>query len=110
MSRAIEPSAKALVKVRLPADAKLYMFDVAATGTGTERVYETQPLQRGMKFFYTLKAEVMIDGQLVSEERRVILEAGSEVSESFPKLLAAAAGTKPPATGTPVGATVAAGK
>lgn len=78
------------LKFTVPADAKLFVDGAAVAGTGTERTFFTPPLAAGQKFFYDVKAELVVDGKTVTEEKRVIVEAGASVTESFPKLVAAA--------------------
>jgi hypothetical protein len=51
----------------------------------------TPPLGAG-KFFYEARAELMVDGKLVTEHKRVIVEAGANLVESFPVLFAAVEG------------------
>lgn len=82
------------LKFSLPAEAKLFVDGKPAPGTGTERSFYTPPLAAGQKFFYDVKAEMTVDGKLVVEEKKVIVEAGANLTETFPKLVAAArAGT-----------------
>ena len=57
---------------------------------GTE--FPAPPLAAGQKYFYDVKAELVVDGKTVTEEKRVIVEAGAEIKEAFPKLIAAAGG------------------
>lgn len=80
------------LKFKLPADAKLFVDGKPAPGTGTDRTFYTPPLAAGEKFFYEVKAELLVDGKLVVEEKRVIVEAGANLTETFPKLIAAASG------------------
>jgi uncharacterized protein (TIGR03000 family) len=86
----------ASLKFNLPADATLYVDGNKTQGVGAERLYFTPPLEAGQKYFYDVKAEIVVDGKTVVEEKRVIVEAGADISESFPKVLAAAtaSGTK----------------
>ncbi len=77
------------LKFTVPANAKLFVDGKPAPGTGTDRAFYTPPLVVGQKFFYDVKAELMVDGQLVVEEKRVIVEAGANLTETFPKLVAA---------------------
>ena len=78
------------LKFTVPADTKLYVDGKLAPGAGTERAFYTPPLEAGKKFFYEVKAELVVDGKTVVEEKRVIVESGSQVVESFPRLTAAA--------------------
>jgi uncharacterized protein (TIGR03000 family) len=84
------------LKFRLPADAKLYVDGRLTVLSGTERAFNTPPLTAGKKYFYDVRAELMVDGKPVIEERRVIVEAGADLTESFAKLFAAAEGKAVP--------------
>ena len=86
------------IKFQLPADAKLYVDGRLTSLTGTERAFVTPALGAG-KFFYEVKAEMMVDGQMVIEQKRVIVEAGSSLVEAFPKLIAAAGAKGDPVAG-----------
>lgn len=77
------------LKISVPADAKLYVDGKLAPGSGAERAFYTPALEPGKKFFYDVKAELLVGGQVVVDEKRVIVEAGQTVVESFPKLVAA---------------------
>jgi len=78
------------LKFRLPADAKLFVDGQLTSGQGAERAFFTPSLEAGQKYFYDVKAELVVDGALVTEQKRVIVEAGAELVETFPKLTAAA--------------------
>jgi uncharacterized protein (TIGR03000 family) len=84
----------ASLKFNLPAGAALYVDGVKTPGEGEERAFFTPPLEAGQKFFYDVRAEIMIDGKAFTEEKRVIVEAGAEIAETFPKMLAALASAK----------------
>ena len=78
------------IKFTLPANAKLFVDGRPTSGEGTERAFFTPPLVAGQKFFYDVKAELVVDGKTVTEEKRVIVRAGDDLRESFPKLFVAA--------------------
>jgi uncharacterized protein (TIGR03000 family) len=78
------------IKFQLPSNAKLFVDGRQTTGTGTERAFFTPPLPAGQKFYYDVKAELVVDGKTVTEEKRVIVKAGDDLRETFPKLFAAA--------------------
>lgn len=78
------------IKFVLPAAAKLYVDGRLTNGTGEERPFYTPSLQAGQKFYYDLKAELEVNGEKVVETKRVIVQAGDNLRETFPKLLAAA--------------------
>jgi uncharacterized protein (TIGR03000 family) len=79
------------IKFQLPADAKLFVDGRLTNLTGAERSFVTPSLGAG-KFFYEVKAELMVDGRVVVEQKRVVVEAGVTLVESFSKLFAAAEG------------------
>jgi uncharacterized protein (TIGR03000 family) len=89
----------ARLKFKVPADAKVYVDGRLTVGGGTERTYSTPPLAAGSKYYYDVKAEVVVGGKPVVEEKRVIVEAGANVVESFPALLKAVEGTASPVAG-----------
>ena len=86
------------IKFQLPADAKLFVDGRLTTLSGTERSFVTPSLGAG-KFFYEVKAEMMVDGRVVVEQKRVVVEAGVTLVESFPKLFAAIEGKGDPVAG-----------
>jgi|SRR5579864_5119149 len=66
-----------------PENAKLYIDDKLMKTAAAERLFFTPPLEPGQKYFYDLRVEVEKDGQKVSQSKRVIVEAGATVRESF---------------------------
>lgn len=82
----------ALLTVELPEGAKLFVDGQATRGEGNVRKFHTPSLPAGKSFYYELKAEITINGQTEVEEKRVIVKAGETLSESFPRLIAAAKG------------------
>jgi len=83
----------ASIKLRLPSDSKLYIDGRLIPVSGTERLFTTPALTPGQKFYYDARAELMINGSLVVEEKKLIVEAGANLNEAFGKLLAAVPGT-----------------
>jgi uncharacterized protein (TIGR03000 family) len=71
-------SPAATIVVSLPADAKLLIDDSPTTSTGPSRVFVTPELAPGRDFHYTLKAEVVRDGQPITLEKQVTVHAGRE--------------------------------
>ncbi|HYV37257.1 MAG TPA: TIGR03000 domain-containing protein [Gemmataceae bacterium] len=76
----------AKVTVRLPADAKLFIDDISCPLTSETRSFDTPNLKPGQKYYYMVRAEVVRGGQKVQETQRVVLEAGQQVSVTFPTL------------------------
>jgi uncharacterized protein (TIGR03000 family) len=91
-SSSLEPSARLLVE--LPADAKLYVDDHLMQTTSERREFRTPALLRGQTYYYVLKAEIVRDGDVVTETKRVLVRAGETVSANFGDMSAAIAGAK----------------
>ena len=87
----VEDKKGASLKFNLPAGAVLFVDGQKTPGTGTDRSFFTPALEAGQKYFYDVRAEILIDGKTVVEEKRVVVEAGAQISESFPKMIAAVA-------------------
>jgi uncharacterized protein (TIGR03000 family) len=83
--RAVAPD-RAKVIVQLPAGARLYVDDQAIKTTSDNQTFSTPRLERGLTYFYEVRAEVVRDGKPVVESRRVLIKAGQEVTVSFPNL------------------------
>lgn len=79
-------AAPARVTVRLPEDAKLFVDGVACPLTSATRSFDTPKLEAGRKFTYTLRAELVRDGQKITENQKVLLEAGKQVNVEFKEL------------------------
>jgi uncharacterized protein (TIGR03000 family) len=78
-----DSGAPARFKVRLPRQAKLYVNDVLCPAESRVRSFATPTLPGGRDYAYTLKAEIEINGQVHSESRRVVFQAGKEVDLDF---------------------------
>ena len=87
------------LKFTLPAEAKLYVDGRLTMIGGTERAFTTPPLATGSQYYYDVKAEVVVDGKPVIEEKRILVEAGAPINETFPVLIAAVAGKPTPVAG-----------
>jgi uncharacterized protein (TIGR03000 family) len=77
---------RAIIKVKLPADAKLFVDSSATKQTSSVRKFRTPALKAGKKFTYTLTAEVVRDGQKITTTKEVAVRRGqnTEISLSFP--------------------------
>ena len=69
-------AAPATIYVSLPADAQLTIDGNETRSTSASRSFVTPALPMGKEFNYTLKAEVVRDGQTFSVIRRVTVQAG----------------------------------
>jgi uncharacterized protein (TIGR03000 family) len=67
----------------LPADAKLYVDDRLMQTTSERRAFNSPRLEAGQTYYYILRAEVVRDGQTLSDTKRVLVHAGEVVQASF---------------------------
>lgn len=74
---------RARVTVKLPSDARLWVENVLCPLTSGERTFNTPTLQPGRQYFYTLKVEVNRNGRALSENRRVYLSGGQQITVDF---------------------------
>jgi uncharacterized protein (TIGR03000 family) len=77
---------RAKLIVEVPADAKLYIDDQPMKTTSARRVFSTPALEPGQAYYYMVRVEVMRDGKVQSDTRRVIVRAGEEIRADFNRL------------------------
>lgn len=88
-----EPTAdsqRAMIFVRVPAGAKLFLDDFASTQTGEQRNFITPPLRADVTYYFTLRVEVMDQGQVVRRSKKIPVKAGGSIAVDFGTGLAAA--------------------
>jgi uncharacterized protein (TIGR03000 family) len=73
----------ALLSVKVPTDAKVFVNDRPTTSAGIDREYISRELQPGASYSYKVRAEFVFDGKPVTEEKSVRLTAGQTASLSF---------------------------
>ena len=69
--------------VDVSADAKLYINGRLMKTTSARRTFDTPAMEKGKTFHYTLRAEALRDGKIVSETREVAVKAGEEMRTSL---------------------------
>ncbi len=84
------PKGGASLRFQLPPTAALFVDGQRVAGEGVDRAFYTPPLQAGQRYFYDVRAELVVNGETVREDKRVIVTAGADLVESFPRLTAAA--------------------
>jgi len=77
---------RARLIVELPSDATLYIDDQPMKTTAGRRAFQTPDLERGQSYYYDLRAEVVREGQTITERKRVIVRPGDVVLTEFTKL------------------------
>jgi len=90
VAQAKADSAPARISLEVPANAKVYVDGAIRSGEGTTRHFHTPDLLRNQTYYYDVKAEAVIDGKTVIEEKKLLVRGGDALEESFPKLLVAA--------------------
>jgi uncharacterized protein (TIGR03000 family) len=80
-------SAPATILVTVPADARLFVDGNATTSTSERRTFVTPELPVGSTNVYTIRAEIVRDGQTVSQNQVVNVTGGNttNVQFSFPQ-------------------------
>ena len=76
-------SGSALLTVLVPADARIYVNDLATSSVGTERQYLSRNLRNGARYNYQVRAEVVRNGKPVTETKSIKLAAGQNVELAF---------------------------
>jgi len=79
---------RARLIVELPADAKLFIDDRPTASTSTTRTFVSPPLDPAKSFVYTVRAEMVRDGQTITETKQVGVTAGGVSQLSFMDLAA----------------------
>jgi uncharacterized protein (TIGR03000 family) len=72
------------IVVSLPADAKLLVDDALTTSTSSLRRLTSPELAPGKEYHYTLKAQIVRDGQTLTAVERITVRAGEETEVSLP--------------------------
>jgi uncharacterized protein (TIGR03000 family) len=67
----------------VPAEAKVFVNDLATRSTGTDRRYMSRGLSNGREYTYTVRAEIERDGKLLTETKSVKMQGGSISDLSF---------------------------
>jgi uncharacterized protein (TIGR03000 family) len=67
----------------VPADAELTVDGIPTTVSGTERSFNSPPLDKGFDYAYTIRARWTQDGAPVEQTRKVSFKAGSQVRVDF---------------------------
>jgi uncharacterized protein (TIGR03000 family) len=80
------PQAPARLVIDVPEDARVFVDDHLMKSSSTHRVYASPKLDAGQAYYYDVRIEVDRDGKVVSANKRVIVRAGEEYTESFVNL------------------------
>ena len=75
--------APATIVVTLPAEAKLTVDGNATRATSNRRTFVTPALEVGGDYSYTLRAEMVQDGQVAVQTQNVTVRGGETTEVSF---------------------------
>ncbi len=73
----------ATIVVTLPADARLSVDGAITNSTSERRVFVTPNLENGATYTYTMRAEIVRDGQTVTQSQEVRVVGGQTANVSF---------------------------
>jgi uncharacterized protein (TIGR03000 family) len=73
----------ALLSVKVPAEAKVFVNDRLTSSVGADREYISRDLQPGAHYNYDVRAEFVRDGQTVTESKTIQLVAGQTANLDF---------------------------
>jgi len=72
-----------LLTVKVPAEAKVFVNGHLTTSTGTERQFISRGLVAGSRYTYDVRAEIEVNGKIVSDVKTVSLTAGDAADLAF---------------------------
>ena len=72
-------TAVAYLNVKVPEDAKVYLQDQLMTIPGTQRRFVTPAIRQGYQSNYTVKVEVVRNGQTITKTAQAAVSSGQEV-------------------------------
>jgi uncharacterized protein (TIGR03000 family) len=79
------------VRIEIPEGRKLFVDGKRVDVAPGSRVFETPLLTLGRQYFYDFRIDVERRGEILSEERRVIIQSAEDIAVAFPNLAARAA-------------------
>ncbi len=87
VSKTVEPEPAdvvTVVKLRVPAEAKVTLAGNPTNGSGPVRTFRTKQLKPGQQWAgYTIRVTMVVNGQTLSEERTIDVSAGSTNELAF---------------------------
>lgn len=82
----VSTGTRARVVVSLPANGKLFVDNTPIANAAGVKTFRTPELSKGQQYYYEMRAEVVVDGKVVSQTRRVTLTAGDLIRADFSTL------------------------
>lgn len=72
-----------LLNVWVPNDAKVFVNGTPTNSTGAERHYISRGLKNGANYAYELRAEIVRDGQTLTQTKQVVVSSGQRATVEF---------------------------
>ncbi len=73
----------AMLNVNVPAEAKIFVNGAETTSTGMQRQFVSRGLSAGNRYTYEVRAEMVRDGETVTETKSVTLGMGEQAQLAF---------------------------
>jgi uncharacterized protein (TIGR03000 family) len=77
------PRNVAVIEVRVPENAELWIDDVRVAQTGLIRQLISPQLEPGEEYIYEVRARWLENGRSVTRSRKIVVQAGSNVRVDF---------------------------
>lgn len=77
------PETSARLTIDVPADATVFIDEQPTTTTSSQRTFATPALEKGFRYYYTVRAEVIRNGAVFTGTQRVAFGAGDQVRVNF---------------------------
>ena len=77
------PETSARLTIDVPADATVFIDERPTTTTSSQRTFATPALEKGYRYHYTVRAEVVRNGTVFTGTQRVSFGAGDQVRVNF---------------------------
>lgn len=87
MKKAEEDTAMAHITIELPKNAKLYVQGQQMDIDSTKQEFVTPALERNTRYSYTMKVEADLDGEMISETKKVGVQAGQALNVNFREMI-----------------------
>jgi uncharacterized protein (TIGR03000 family) len=79
------PSGSLLLNVRVPQEAVVFINGLPTSTTGSDRPFMTSNLEPGLSYTYEVRAEIPVDGEMVSQTQTVTIAPGKTHTVTFKK-------------------------
>jgi uncharacterized protein (TIGR03000 family) len=82
----VPPANAALIEIQVPTEfAQVWFDNESSSSIGTSRYYVTPDLPAGKECHYDIKASWNVNGQVVTQERKITVQAGQTSKVDFTK-------------------------